>query len=519
MTRKKNVLLIVVDQWRGDTLPMLGHPVIETPNIAAIAAEGVTFARHYTQAVPCGPGRASLLTGLYMMNHRAVQNTIPLDARHTNLAFEARRAGYDPALVGYTTTTPDPRIVPAQDPRFTVLGADMEGWRPVGSWGMKMEAYFAWVASQGYTLPDNPWDIWLPQGAGADDIGATCRPSRIPAALSDTRWFTDRGLDYLRGAQHKPWLLHLGYYRPHPPFSAPAPWHERFDPAACPPPVRASSAQADAAQHPLLRYYVENVPRSSFFQNGRGLGSEMSEAEVLRMRATYYGLMAEVDGQIGRVVAHLKETGQWDDTLVIFTSDHGEQLGDHHLLGKIGYFDQSYHIPMIVRDPDASANATRGTVVQAFTETIDTMPTVLDWLGRQAPRACDGRSLLPFLRDGGTPDGWRTEVHYEYDFRDLFYSKPESALGLDMDACSLAVVQDERYKYVHFAALPPLFFDLRADPGQFRDLSADAEHAGTMLRYARKMLDWRLVHADRTLTGYAASPQGLVVRGEGAPRP
>ena len=104
--KQKNVLLIVVDQWRGDTLKNLGHPVIQTPNIEALASEGVTFAKHYTQAVPCGPGRASMLTGLYMMTHRAVQNTIPLDARHTNIAKEVRKAGYQPALVGYTTTTP-----------------------------------------------------------------------------------------------------------------------------------------------------------------------------------------------------------------------------------------------------------------------------------------------------------------------------------------------------------------------------------------------------------------------------
>lgn len=123
MKQTKNVLLIVVDQWRGDTLPMLGHPLIKTPNIEALANQGVTFANHFTQAVPCGPGRASLLTGLYMMNHRAVQNTIPLDARHTNLAIEVRKAGYEPALVGYTTTTPDPRETAAQNPRFKVLGS------------------------------------------------------------------------------------------------------------------------------------------------------------------------------------------------------------------------------------------------------------------------------------------------------------------------------------------------------------------------------------------------------------
>ena len=113
---------------------------------------------------------------------------------------------------------------------------------------------------------------------------------------------------------------------------------------------------------------------------------DMDEAEVRQMRATYYGLISEIDAQLGRVIAWLKESGQWDDTLVVFTCDHGEQLGDHHLLGKMGYFDQSFHIPMIIRDPDASADATRGSIVQAFTETVDMMPTVLDWLDRPVPR-------------------------------------------------------------------------------------------------------------------------------------
>jgi arylsulfatase A-like enzyme len=91
MSQKQNVLLIVVDQWRGDTLGVLGHPCIRTPHLDALCADGVTFRQHYTQAAPCGPGRASLLTGLYMMNHRVVQNSVPMDARHTNLALEMRK--------------------------------------------------------------------------------------------------------------------------------------------------------------------------------------------------------------------------------------------------------------------------------------------------------------------------------------------------------------------------------------------------------------------------------------------
>ena len=498
MSAAKNVLLIVVDQWRGLMLPKLGADYLKLPNLDRLCAEGVTFRNHFTQAVPCGPARASLLTGQYLMNHRAVQNTVPLDSRFTNLAHELRRGAYDPALVGYTTTTPDPRTTGPHDPRFLVLGDIMDGFRPVGAFEPYRDAYFGWVASQGFKLPQNREDIWLPEGEPG--AGATSRPSRIPKELSDTAWFTERGLSYLHGRGGKPWFLHLGYYRPHPPFIASAPYHAMYRPEDMPKPVRAASAAAEASQHPLLAYYVNHINQSSFFQDGKAAGSAMRDEEVAQMRATYCGLMSEIDDQLGRMFDYLKATGQWDDTLVIFTCDHGEQLGDHHLLGKIGYFDESYRIPMIIRDPRPEANGTRGTIVERFTETIDTMP-----------RQCDGRSLLPFC-DGETPADWRREVHYEFDFRDLHYSKPESALGLPMDKCGLAVVQDENYKYVHFAALPPLFFDLKDDPGQLVNRAGDPAYAARQADYAARMLNWRLGFAERTLTGYRATPKGLEVR-------
>lgn len=508
MPAPKNVLLIVVDQWRGLMLPKLGADYLKLPNLDRLCAEGVTFRNHFTQAVPCGPARASLLTGQYLMNHRAVQNTIPLSSRFTNLAHELRRGGYDPALVGYTTTTPDPRQTAPNDPRFFVLGDIMEGFHSVGAFENR-DAYFGWVASQGFEMPKTREDIWLPKGAPG--AGATARPAAIPKELSDTAWFTERGLDYLRGRGGKPWFLHLGYYRPHPPFIAPEPYNSMYRPEDMPKPVRAPSPAEEGKQNALLDYYVRNVKQASFFQDGKDLGSDMTDAEVAQMRATYCGLMTEIDDHLGRVFDYLKETGQWDDTLIVFTCDHGEQGGDHYLLGKIGYFDESYRIPMIIRDPRAGADATRGSIVERFTETIDTMPTILEWMGLPVPRQCDGSSLLPFC-EGATPADWRTEVHYEFDFRDLHYSKPESALGVPMDKCSLAVVQDEKFKYVHFAALPPLLFDLAKDPGQFVNCAADPAYAAVVAEYARKMLDWRLGFAERTLTGYRATPQGLEVR-------
>ncbi|MBC7801457.1 MAG: alkaline phosphatase family protein [Gemmatimonadaceae bacterium] len=502
----KNVLLIVVDQWRADCVPHLGTPHLRTPNLDRLCREGVTFRNHVTTCVPCGPARASLLTGLYLMNHRAVQNTVPLDARHTTLPRALRNTGYDPALVGYTTTTPDPRTTGPADPRFSVLGDNMEGWRCVGAFEPDHDGYFGWLAQRGYTLPPNRDDIWLPDHETSR--GATTHPARIPAHLSDTAFFTDRALTYLKGLNGKPFFLHLGYYRPHPPFVASAPYHAMYDAADMPGPVRAASPEIEAQQHPLLGWYLDHTHQQKFFQGAEGMAAGMDEATVRQLRATYYGMMTEIDDNLGQVFTHLDATGQWDDTLIVFTSDHGEQLGDHHLLGKVGYFDESFRIPLVIKAP---GNQRAGAIEDAFTESVDVMPTILDWLGGAIPRACDGASLLPFL-DGPGPADWRDALHYEYDFRDIHYSQPERDLGIGMDESSLCVIQDAAWKYVHFAALPPLLFDLVADPHQLRNLAADPAHAATVRDYAQRALSWRMRHADRTLTHYRSTPAGLETR-------
>ena len=508
MTQRRNVLLIVVDQWRADFVPALGAGFLKTPNLDRLCREGVTFRNHVTTAVPCGPARASLLTGLYLMNHRAVQNTVPLDARHMNLGKALRGIGYDPALIGYTTTTPDPRETTPEDFRFTLLGDLMDGFRSVGAFEPSMDGYFGWLAQKGFALPDKREDIWLPEGEDAVP-GATDRPSRIPAHLSDTAYFTERALTYLKGKGEKPWFLHLGYYRPHPPFIASAPYNSMYRPEDMPAVVRGRSWQEEAAQHPLHGFYLNGISQGSFFHGAGGAASELDPATIAQMRATYAGMISEVDDALGEVFAHLDATDQWKDTLVIFTSDHGEQLGDHYLLGKIGYHDESFRIPLVVKDPDAPAAA--GRIEDCFTESVDVLPTILDWLGGSIPRAADGRSVLPVVRDG-VPEDWRDHLFYEYDFRDVHYSKPEGALGLHMDDSSLCVVQDAKWKYVHFAALPPLLFDLEQDPAQLTNLANDPAHAATVAAYAQRALSHRMKHAERTLTHFRSTPQGLEER-------
>src|SRR4030095_6571108 len=141
------------------------------------------------------------------------------------------------------------------------------------------------------------------------------------------------------------------------------------------------------------------------------------------------------------------------------------------LLGKSGYFDQSYRVPCIVRDPRRVADATRGKRVDRFTEHVDVMPTLLEWLGLEVPPACDGMSLLPFFEHAAGPAGWRDEGHWEYDFRDA------TGIDLPLHARNLTVLRDRRFKYVHFAGLPPLLFDLVADPHEMHDIASAPERA------------------------------------------
>ena len=370
------------------------------------------------------------------------------------------------------------------------------------------------MRSRGHEVPKgDPTDIWLPDPdyAGADGRGPTFAPTRFPTEDTDSAYFTDKALEYLRGKGGSPWFLHLGYYRPHPPFIAPEPYHALYDPDAIPAPVCARSVDAESEQHPLLNHYLRNQKQKKFFQHGDGIVSALDEQAFRQIRATYYGMISEVDYHIGRVLDWLEGSGEEKDTLVVFTCDHGEQLGDHYMLGKQGYFDESFHIPMIVCDPAADADSTRGATVDRFTETVDLMPTVLDWLGTEIPRQCDGHSLLPFCHDA-PPTDWREEVHYEFDFRDVRNPNVEQSFGIDMDQCSLAVIQDKRYKYVHFTALPPLFFDLEEDPAQLHDLAGDPGYKPIMLDYAQKMLSWRLENAERVLTGMEAGDGGIVER-------
>ncbi|MFV2032862.1 MAG: sulfatase-like hydrolase/transferase, partial [Gammaproteobacteria bacterium] len=263
-----------------------------------------------------------------------------------------------------------------------------------------------------------------------------------------------------------------------------------YDPTDVPRPVRAATVEDEAAQHPYLGYYLHN-------QRGWGIrydhesknNLKLDDRDVLQARATYYGMMSEVDAHIGRLIAYLEEAGVYENTLIVFTSAHGEQLGDHWQFSKYGYFDQSFHVPLIVRTPGAGVKCARGRRVDAFTESVDIMPTILEYLGVAIPGQCDGVPLTPFCQ-GETPPDWREEAHWGFDFRNFNNSDGNIALGLKPDQCAVNVIRGQRYKYVHFKQLSPLLFDLERDPHEFENLAAQPEYRGLVLEHEQKMQAW-----------------------------
>ncbi len=461
-----NVLLITLDQFRGDCLSAAGHHLVRTPNLDRLAANGVRLARHYSQAAPCAPGRASLYTGMYQMNHRVVGNGTPLDARFDNVALAARRAGYRPALFGYTDQAVDPRTTSGpDDPRLSTWEGILPGFDVVVDLSDDARPWVEWLVARGYDVT-----------GGGEELLAT--ESERPATVSLSTFLTVQAVDWIE-RQDEPWFAHLSYWRPHPPYAAAGHWAHEYSPADVELPI------APAARRHPMHDFALGLPASA---------APVDEPGLRHLRAQYYGMVSEVDDQLGRLWDVLERIGRFDDTIVVVVSDHGEMLGDHGLKEKLGYWEQSYFVLGIIRDPRHPE--AHGTVVDAFTENVDVMPTICDAIGVGVPAQCDGFPLTPFLC-GEAPPRWRDAAHWEYDWRAMAVATAPHEWPWDrvLERQHLAVRRDERYAYVQFGDGSWRCFDVDADP-TWRTETADP---AVVLPLAQAMLTWRSRHTDRTL--------------------
>ena len=489
-----NFLLITFDQWRADSWSGAGHPLVRTPNIDALARRGTCFSAHHTVTTPCGPARASLLTGLYLHNHRVVRNDAPLDSRHLTLAQALRRAGYRPRLFGFTDTILDPR---GSEWKPGATGVSMapgfeEGLHlPGDSW-----PWLEWLEGRGHKRPARARDIWLP-AARRERIDSSA--TRYAALESESRFITDAAIAYIESQAFEPWFVHLSYFRPHHPYIAPAPFNALYAADDVPAPVRREELRLEMEQHPFLRALAERQQAGRAPVQDEHSMAALDSREIAQLRANYYGSIAELDQMIGALLATLEKSGQSDRTYIILTSDHGDMLGDHWLWAAEGYFDQAFHVPLIVSDPRPVADGGRGRRVTRFTESVDIMPTLCRAAGAEAPR-CDGRDLSPFLT-GDLVGTWRSGAVAEVDFRDTAVEGLQSDLGLAPCEANFAFLRTDRLKYVHFAALPPILFNLREDPRELVNRAEDPACRSSREECAARLLDWRMKSDGEPLYG------------------
>lgn len=507
MGRIRNVLFIMTDQMRADCLSSAGHPVVRTPNLDRLAERGVRFDRAYAQTPVCGPSRACFLTGRYTHAHRSYWNGVPLPADERTLPDYARAAGLRPALAGKLHHVVDAefldRLVDADDPRRRAY--DLGGYEEWERQEFVGDGWLDYLKARGYDLPFHdprvaPFLVRRPDGTLVNGWSTEAAefPTVVRAEDSDTAYLTNRAMEFIDDAGETPWLLHLSYVKPHWPNVAPAPYHAMYSPADVPPPVRAAHELADP--HPILPPFREER-RSVPFDD---------ERVWRQFRATYYGLITQIDDELGRLFDLLERRGRFDDTLIIFTSDHGEYMGDHWLFEKELFYESAARIPLIVYDPSEEADATRGRVESRFAESVDVVPTIIDALGQEIPHFLHGRSLLGPVR--GRDVVWRDAVFGDWDFR--FYLTGEQ-LGLPLDKCRAWMVRDDEFKYVHFNGLPPMLFDLRNDPDELHNVADDPASANVIAERMRRLIEWRQTTEDSSRA--AGRRVGVSIPGEGRP--
>lgn len=517
---KKNILFITADQWRGDCLSGLGHPHVKTPNFDALISDGIAFNQHYSVCVPCGPARASLLTGMYLQNHRVTRNGTPLDKRHANIATELRDAGYKPTLFGYTDTTLDPRFNSKEDVLLHGYENVIQGFDE----GIILPSenpvkWLDWLAEKGYNFNTLSEAFSSIEFDHKGEVATAGKPLKFKHEHSQTAFLTQHAIEHISNNSNKEdkgWCVHLSYLRPHPPFLAPSPFHRMYDPKSIEPAQRSTK---NNVQHPYLNAALSPLgdwPENWIQELTFEANDELYNKETSQIKATYYGLISKVDHYFGALITHLKNIGEYQNTLIILTSDHAELMGDHGLFGKRGFYKESYHIPLIIHNPEQPKKQ-RGRIENSFTESVDIMPTILDWIGHPKPRQCDGKSLLPFVSGNKSKlfeSQWRQEVHWEYEFCDPNSPRIEQLMGIKDIDCKLNVICNNDYLYVFFPSLPDLFYDLKKDPQAKNNCIHDIKYKEIIIKCLQQLLAWRMENDERTLTGYSITRDNIYHLGE-----
>ncbi len=398
--KKPNILLITSDQHRADSMGCYGHPVVQTPHLDQLAHEGMRFDAAYADCPVCIPARTTMITG-----RRAYNNGITRYAADERVERErgdflgslVTEAGYQTHLVGKTHWHTEPSF----------------------------RAGFESVTWQSLMRKEHLTRLGQPMGQyGIGNNELTPMLSRIPPELQLTGWSCERAVEFLQlREREQPFFLWLSIQDPHPPFLIHEPYYSMYD--DCPIPAEIESEWSGEE---------ELCPRYHRLLQGEMKTGVMSPAQRRKMRSVYYGMISHMDHQISRVFGTLMYQGDWEDTLVIYTSDHGEFLGDHGAGKKTSFCEASARVPFLVRPPkswreEPGVAKGLGGSSEAMVELADLLPTICDAAGARIPDDVDGKSVLPIVK--GETEKTKDFIHGHINETHMY--------------------RDEEYKYVYYA--------------------------------------------------------------------
>jgi arylsulfatase A-like enzyme len=455
---RPNLLWYCSDQQRFDTIGALGNPHVHTPNLDRLAANGVAFEHAYCQAPICTPSRASFLTGRYPSTVHANTNGNEAYAGERLVTRRLADAGYDCGLVGKL------HLAGAANGRETRTddgyGYFQYSHAPRDNW-FRGHDYAEWLREQG---EDPAKVLWIKSNLAGDLMEPTPARDNVPPHLHQTRWCSEKAIEFVSEQRERPWLISVNPYDPHPPYNPPYGYYRRFDPDALPGPYFRESD---------LAHQNEKLGRVDFQSRSR----RPEDFEAKKVQAAYYAMIEQVDHEFGRVLDALERTGQAENTVVVFMSDHGEALGDHGLVHKgCRFFDGLVRVPLIVSRPGHFEGGLRSS---ALVELTDVMPTLMELAGLPVPAGTQGRSLVPILTGQAPPDRHRDFVRCEYyDAVDL----PDRTWG--------TMYRDRRWKLnVYHDHGTGELYDMERDPLEFDDLWDSPEHQSVKCDLLRRSFD------------------------------
>lgn len=482
---RPNILFICTDQQRGDSLGCTGADWAVTPNLDTLAAQGALFSNCYVQNPVCSPSRASLFTGKYVANHGLYANGVPLPADQRMFTRTLADAGYDCGMIGKQHLAPCDtwRTEPRRDDGYRV---------------------FEWAHGPNHRALENDYHRWLRKTHPAiykeifPDTGAnenteysnqarTGTPiDHVPKEAHYSHWVAERAIDFIEHPRNdqEPFFLMANFFDPHHSFGAPQEFRDMIDADAIPAPnTKPGELDEKPSDH---RAYSEKS------YSGTAPGFQDYTADHIReIRAQYWAMIALIDFEAGRILAALEAAGLAEDTLVVFSSDHGEMLGNHRqLLKGPQLYDDLTRVPLIARWP---GHIVPGTDVTSLVQWIDLPATFLDASGCAPGRGVQGRSLLPLLQSND--GGWRPWALCEY-----------RCSGFATDPLIMTtMLRFEQWKLIVWHGEPACgnvrdgeMYDLAEDPGELNNLFDAPEHAGQRRHLKAMLLDAMAQAEDRT---------------------